>query len=255
MSAPVDPVNILDLCTGTGCIPLLLHHDLFRQRDFAHVPNVGHIVGVDVSPRALELAEDNKAVQLHEQAVRRRSNSTKLDTLRDMRFIQADILANQGSSSSVASKLRDINPTEPSYDILISNPPYISSTAFRTTTAASVRRYEPKLALVPPIPSQDQTIEDGDAFYPELYKIARQVKSKVVLFEVADMEQACRVAAMADEHWDTVEIWRDDPGTSAWDYVEIGREGRLWIKVRGTGNGRSVVAYSAEGSEWLGHGR
>jgi methylase of polypeptide subunit release factors len=247
---PVDPINVLDLCTGTGCIPLLLHHELFKQPGI--LPRIRDMVGVDISSQALKLSKDNKAKQLHEQSVEGSSKSTKLDVLRHMQFVQADILADEKSSTSVLSRLRRISPAKINYDILISNPPYISSAAFRITTAASVRRYEPKLALVPPQSTTEHIVQDGDAFYPELYRIAEVVKSKVVLFEVADMEQACRVAAMADVHWATVEIWRDDPGVSAdgSEYAELSHGGRPRVKVRGHGNGRSVVAYTAEGSQW-----
>jgi methylase of polypeptide subunit release factors len=251
-SSPKEAVNILDLCTGTGCIPLLIHHELYKQPGIE--PIVGEIVGVDISSQALRLADENKAVQLREYENDRHSNSRKLAVLRKMQFVQADILADQTSSSSVLSKLGSIGQAEPNYEILISNPPYISSAAFRTTTAASVRRYEPKLALVPPHPSGEQTIQDGDAFYPELYKIARLVNSKVVLFEVADMEQACRVAGMANEHWHTVEIWRDDPGVTGCEVerVDLGSKIQRSVEVGGNGNGRSVVAYTAEGRKWAG---
>jgi methylase of polypeptide subunit release factors len=250
---PVQFVNILDLCTGSGCIPLLLNHELFTQQP-GITPKVGHIVGVDISSQALRLAKENKATQMHEQESRSSPDADELETLRNMRFVQADILADQESSLSVMSKLKDIDQPVPKYEILISNPPYISSAAFRITTAASVRRYEPKLALVPPHLPKEQISQDGDAFYPGLYKIAHQVRSKVVLFEVADMEQACRVAAMANERWHTVEIWRDDPGAIGCEveYVEISGEARQSVRVRGKGNGRSVVAYTAEGNQWCG---
>lgn len=249
-SGVVDSINVLDLCTGTGCIPLLFHHELFKQPSIA--PKIGRVVGVDISPQALNLSEDNKAKQSHEQQIYGSSNPTKLDTLRKMQFVQANILADKESSSSVMNRLRDISPDKQNYEVLISNPPYISSRAFRIMTAASVRRYEPKLALVPPHSPTQQVVEDGDAFYPKLYDIAKSVNSKVVLFEVADMEQACRVAAMAGKHWAIVEIWRDDPSATAGgiEYIDVGHGDRRIVRVRGQGNGRSVVAYTAEGSQW-----
>jgi HemK-like putative methylase len=216
----------LDLCTGTGCIPLLLHHELFNQSDFE--PNIGHITGIDISDHALRLAEENKT-----QCVQ-------------------NVQTRQSSSLSILS--------DPRYDILISNPPYISSSAFRRTTSASVRKYEPKLALVPPVPnlSIDQVSEDdGDLFYPKLFDLASMLDTKVVLFEVADMEQAIRVAGLAGDAWDVVEIWRDDPGAGGGEVesVDIGEgEARRRIGVKGVGNGRSVVAYRGEGSRWLGKG-
>jgi methylase of polypeptide subunit release factors len=224
----------LDLCTGTGCIPLLLHHELFNQSDFE--PNIGHITGIDISDHALRLAEENKT-----QCVQ-------------------NVQTRQSSSLSRMKERRGENPSNPRYDILISNPPYISSSAFRRTTSASVRKYEPKLALVPPVPnlSIDQVSEDdGDLFYPKLFDLASMLDTKVVLFEVADMEQAIRVAGLAGDAWDVVEIWRDDPGAGGGEVesVDIGEgEARRRIGVKGVGNGRSVVAYRGEGSRWLGKG-
>ena len=76
--------------------------------------------------------------------------------------------------------------------------------------------------------------------------------TNVVLFEVADMEQAMRVAGLAGDDWDVVEIWRDDPGADSdeVEFADVGQGRR--VDVKGVGNGRSVVAYRREGSEWLG---
>jgi methylase of polypeptide subunit release factors len=248
----------LDLCTGTGCIPLLFHHELFNQPDFE--PNIGHISGIDISDHALRLAEENKTRCV--QGVQSRQSSS-LSILRDMQFLQADILAEHSNPSSVMSRLekaREASTTDHNYDILISNPPYISTSAFRRTTSASVRKYEPKLALVPPIPQSpiDQVAEDdGDLFYPKLFELATILDTKVVLFEVADMEQAVRVAGLAGDDWEVVEIWRDDPGADGGeaDFADVGEgKARRRVGVRGVGNGRSVVAYRGDGLSWLGRG-
>jgi methylase of polypeptide subunit release factors len=252
----------LDLCTGTGCIPLLFHHELFNQSGFE--PNVGHITGIDISQHALDLAEENKTqcvqnVTTHQSSTTNRS----LSILREMRFLKADILANHDDPSSVMSKFKEApraKPSNPTYDIMISNPPYISTSAFRRTTSASVRKYEPKLALVPSVPhsSAGQADEDdGDLFYPKLFDLATMLDTKVVLYEVADMEQAIRVAGLAGDHWEAVEIWRDDPGAGEGEveFVHVGEgEGRRRVDVRGVGNGRSVVAHRGDGLRWLGRG-
>lgn len=243
------PVNVLDLCTGTGCIPLLFQHELSKQS--LGEDTIANIVGVDISSTALSLAEENKAIQLRELRTSASPNAKTLD-LRNIHFLQADVLARSGPSS-VTSRLQQIqtNRSNPSYEIIISNPPYISSSAFRRTTAASVRKFEPKLALVPPstdsglFPSgsaNNHSVDDGDIFYPRVLEIAAECDAKVVLVEVADMEQACRVAAMADG-WH-VEIWRDDPaarGESGKEFVGVGGEGGRQVRVCGTGNGRSVL--------------
>ena len=257
---PERYINILDLCTGTGCIPLLFHHELFNQSSFE--PNIGRVVGIDISRHALKLAEENK-VHCVQNIQGHQSNSTNLKhrTLRDLQFLQADILANHNDASSVSNKLQNMQEEKScslNYDIMISNPPYISTSAFRQTTSASVRKHEPKLALVPPVPlaSTDQVPQDdGDLFYPKLYELATRFNTKVVLFEVADMEQALRVAGMAGDDWEVVEVWRDDPdaGGGEVENVNIGAgAARRRVVVKGVGNGRSVVACRGEGLRWLG---
>lgn len=71
------------------------------------------------------------------------------------------------------------------------------------------------------------------------------------------MEQAIRVAGLAGDAWDVVEIWRDDPGAGGGEVqsVDVGEgEVRRRVGVKGVGNGRSVVACRREGSRWLGRG-
>lgn len=109
------------------------------------------------------------------------------------------------------------------WDILISNPPYISPAQFGNgTTARSVRFYEPKLALVPPTampngerkPSEsNQTLHvehelaagtgldsHADTFYPRLISISSLIKAKLSVFECGDPQQAQRVAELAARH-------------------------------------------------------
>lgn len=112
----------------------------------------------------------------------------------------------------------------------------------------SVRKYEPKLALVPPPRLKFDDAQQGDMFYPRLLKIAQEVEAKVVLLEVADLEQALRVARLAKKLnvFDGVEIWRDDPDISFQSTFEDG------LEVRGEGNGRSVLCWRGVGGHWLG---
>lgn len=138
---------------------------------------------------------------------------------------------------------------------MISNPPYISPAAFDTTTSRSVRNYEPRCALVPPTTpassSQGAEVDAGDIFYPRLLHLAEQVSARVLLVEVADMEQAIRVARMvlgkSKRMWDGCEIWRDWPAAGAsgmgdgeGEVVEV-QGGR--VRVTGEGNGRAVLAW------------
>ncbi|KAK6004179.1 hypothetical protein QM012_009029 [Aureobasidium pullulans] len=249
-------LRILDLCTGTGCIPLLAHYELDQRRKHGQSPQTLEVVGVDISSQALKLANRN----LH-----RLVGAGYFCPNPSLHFLQADILASNSDAElnhlpSLDRALHHCESTTSNpcnkrpWDILISNPPYISPQAFNNTTQRSVKRYEPRLALVPPLLAKDNSkIDQGDIFYPRLLEIAQQVKAKIVLFEVADLEQAQRVALMAKAQgiWDGVEIWRDYPGQNDHD-AEIGRDVVLRdVKVLGTGNGRSVFAYRGDARDWL----
>ncbi|RAQ99296.1 s-adenosyl-l-methionine-dependent methyltransferase [Stemphylium lycopersici] len=232
-------LRVLDLCTGTGCISLLFQHELLCARDDVDV----RILGVDVSLRALKLAAHN---------LQRLSRNKQLKIKGQTRFIQADVLINPftGRFGTIPPLKTALNyADQPQFwDILISNPPYISPSAFWKTTTRSVRAFEPKLALVPP-PTLKQTDEQqGDLFYPRLLEIARDVEAKVVLLEVADIEQALRIAHRARQLdiFDGIEIWREQPNSSTTPVVEND------FAVVGEGNARSVLCWRGPGTSWLG---
>lgn len=98
-----DP-DILDLCTGTGCIALALA---------ARFP-LGRITAVDISPEALSLAAENARL-------------TKLQER--VQFLQSDLFENVMGT----------------FDLIISNPPYIPSGELAHLSAEV--KQEPKLAL------------------------------------------------------------------------------------------------------------
>jgi release factor glutamine methyltransferase len=99
--------TVLDIGTGTGCIPLVLKH----QRP------AWHVTGADVSPGALAVAQDN-AKQLNLNVM----------------FRLANILEAKDQASL------------PYYDIIISNPPYIPPSESRLLPS-NVLQHEPHLAL------------------------------------------------------------------------------------------------------------
>ncbi|KAK0513021.1 hypothetical protein JMJ35_005038 [Cladonia borealis] len=231
---PLPPtIHILDLCTGTGCIPLLLHSLLHPSIPHPHI----HIHGIDISPLAMSLARKN----LHH-------NTRHLHPSSQISFQQADIFDTEWLNGIKAESSKKWK-----WDILISNPPYISPHAFNNgSTARSVRNYEPKIALVPTTPtysSTDAPETGGDMFYPRLLHIANELQVGVFVVEVADMAQAKRVVGMVRERgaWEGVEVWRDFPEQGGRDgtgeVVEVdGRDGRD-VRVRGEGEGRAVVAW------------
>lgn len=245
-------LRILDLCTGTGCIPLLFHHQYSRAA--LQKPPL-EMTAVDVSQLAIDLAHENAESYFSQHVLR--ASQPQLPGV--LKIVRADVLRQDEAGDCeeappIMQALRNSSHLEePQCDVLVSNPPYISSSAFKRTTAPSVRRYEPKLALVPPNTRHGKPSEvDGDLFYPRLLQIAQQLDAKVLLFEVADLTQAKRVAEMAVNQslWDHVEIWRDDPAYSTAKTENLQMAG-CKVEIVGRGHGRSVIAYRGRGITWM----
>lgn len=232
-------LRLLDLCTGTGCIPLLFQHELLS----AHSDINLRLLGVDVCDKALSLAKHN---------LQRLSKDRQLKPNGQAHFLKADVLIDPfvDEYGQVLPLKAALNyASQPVYwDIVISNPPYISPSAFWKTTMRSVRNFEPKLALVPPFKDKHTDTQQGDMFYPRLLKTARDVEAKVVLLEVADIEQALRVARVARDldTFDGIEIWREDPNAPT---IETSKDG---FDVIGQGNARTVLCWRGQGTCWLG---
>jgi release factor glutamine methyltransferase len=105
--------RLLDLGTGTGCIPVAI---LANQPD-------AMAVAVDLSPLALEAAQEN---------AERNGVSGRLE------LMQGSWLEPLGTSSEGKS--------EEKFDLIVSNPPYITS-AVVETLSKEVRDFDPRLAL------------------------------------------------------------------------------------------------------------
>ncbi|KAH8712199.1 S-adenosyl-L-methionine-dependent methyltransferase [Phaeosphaeriaceae sp. PMI808] len=233
-------LRLLDLCTGSGCIPLLFRHELYAANGHVNLRSLG----VDVSDKALQLANYN---------MKRTDKSTSHSDRGHLEFIKADVLMDP-----IAKWVKGPLPFMTAlkfheqmlfWDILISNPPYISPSSYWKTTTRSVRGYEPKLALVPPECTKHGDAEQGDMFYPRLLCIAQDIEAKIVLLEVADLDQALRVAQLARTLgiYDGIEIWRESPNSRTNENLE-----EQGISVIGEGNARSVLCWRGVGSVWLG---
>lgn len=207
-----------------------------------------HIYGIDISPQAVQLSRDN--VQSNMAAQRLAPPNTPSQTLT---FSEGDIFSSFSFSSSSSSRWWNSSSREDGgCDVLICNPPYISTWGFTHQTERSVRKYEPKLAQVPMI-TYPGDHEPEDVFYARLLDIGARRRASVMLFEVGDLAQALRVVRMALKHqelkskWRTVrvEIWRDWPDAAPLEneatssVVEAGKES-IELKIRGSGHGRSV---------------
>jgi methylase of polypeptide subunit release factors len=206
-------LQVLDLCTGSGCIPLLFAH-IFPYEELG--VNELDVVGVDISSEAISLARFNQQRLLQEYKgsahhVCGVSGCARKTAVENIQFLKADVLERSqavrpGTSMKLPQTLA--RKASSSWDIVVSNPPYISPKAFSTMTSRSVRNFEPKLALVP---STSEPVDDeaqGDWFYPQLLELSDAVDANILLVEVSDMNQAIRVASMARERkrWHGIEI-------------------------------------------------
>ncbi|KAJ8077261.1 hypothetical protein PM082_001690 [Marasmius tenuissimus] len=112
------PLSILDLGTGTGCIPIFLCHAWQKARVRAH--------GIDINPSAVQLANENSLL-------------SGLSP-RTFRALQADFLA----PDFPGCLSEDLAPP---FDVVTSNPPYIPWDEYRELPM-SVAKYEDKGALL-----------------------------------------------------------------------------------------------------------
>lgn len=101
------PTNIIDIGTGSGCIPISLKKELLHS----------NISAIDISEKALEIAKENASV---------------LNALID--FFQIDFLKE--------TEWNQIGK----YDVIVSNPPYIPIKE-KKILAKNVTEFEPAIAL------------------------------------------------------------------------------------------------------------
>lgn len=104
-----DGSRILDMCTGSGCILISL----------LNYSNDCEGVGVDISPAALEVARGNA-----EKLLSQKQDDTRFS------FVESDLF----------------ECIEGTFDIIVSNPPYICSDVI-PTLMEEVRLHEPLIAL------------------------------------------------------------------------------------------------------------
>ena len=133
--------NVLDLCTGSGCIAWTV----------ALESPGADVTAVDISDGALETA------------LSQNFEPEQRETLaRSPRFIKSDVL-------NVAQCCKDVALKEGSYDVIISNPPYVKESE-KALMRQNVLDHEPHLALFVPD-------EDALRFYKAVAGIAWELLS------------------------------------------------------------------------------
>lgn len=111
----VESLSILDIGTGSGCIPVSLKKNLPSAEVFA----------IDVSTNALEVAQKNAEINRVE-----------------VNFIQTDILKVNDLKNLPTSNSK----LPASFDIIVSNPPYVRNLE-KAEINPNVLEFEPHLAL------------------------------------------------------------------------------------------------------------
>lgn len=225
--------RIADFCTGSGCIALLLHSLLKPlQATLRSDRPPPSIRAYDISEDALKLARENLQHNM-------RYASLHQDAARDVTFEHVDVLSlPELSKPEILLKLfpSDTHSARrQTFDVIVSNPPYISPNHFKPggSTSKSVRKYEPRLALVPPDTCfyHSRHLDQADQFYAALLRIAFATDAKLLVMEVGDAEQAKRVRELARKRMERrqkyagkglIEIWKDDNSVVPDEEVDIG---------------------------------
>ncbi|KAF9586304.1 GTPase of the mitochondrial inner membrane that associates with the large ribosomal subunit [Lunasporangiospora selenospora] len=152
--------NILDLCTGSGCISLGLASAL--------PPHSCNILGVDVDERAVKLATESrdKNLELLQQ------NSAQFAHL-DLWAANTNesLLQMLNRAASGQQKMDESGPNLLSqrFDLVVSNPPYIARSEYGTLEP-EVAQWEDTKALL--------AEEEGLVFYPRIANIAMEILTR-----------------------------------------------------------------------------
>jgi len=159
----VTDASILDIGTGSGCIAIAIKKNM----------PAAIVSAIDVSGEALKIAEENS-----------KQNSTRIN------FMQMDFL-----DESTWDLL-------PQYNVIISNPPYISKKEEKTL-AKNVRDYEPHLALF--VPDKDPLL-----FYSKIAAFGRShLNSNGQIYLEVHEDLATEARSLFQKHYSSAEIKKD----------------------------------------------
>ena len=167
-----EGASLLDLCTGSGCIAISLAKRLKSSS----------VTAVDISEKALEYARRNAA-----------KNGAEVE------FIQADIL----QPSDCSAIRRGVGETDPMFDVIVSNPPYVPQSDI-ASMHKNVVAFEPHEALF--VPDDNPLL-----FYQRIAVIGRQMlrDGGLLAFEIYE-SYSVRVAEMlAEAGYRDIEILDD----------------------------------------------
>ena len=161
-----DDLSVCDVGTGSGAIAVAIAKNAPKCR----------VTAVDISPEALDVAKSN--AETHGVTDR-------------VTFVISDLLAEF--------------PETPLFDLVVSNPPYVSESEF-ANLPADVRNFEPKLALV--------AGKEGTSVIRELatQAVSRLREGGHFLVELSPMTAGQVAEMLQKQGWRDVRLRRDQAG-------------------------------------------
>ena len=157
-----EELSILDIGTGSGCIPIILAHSLAKSS----------VTSFDVSEKAIEVAKKNA-------------------------------IKNKVDIQLVVQNILSIDTLDASYDIIISNPPYVRESE-KAQMKNNVLNYEPDIALF---------VSDNDPliFYKHIARLAiKSLKpSGALYFEINQYLGSALCTFLKDLGFKEIELKKD----------------------------------------------
>ncbi|WBX74891.1 peptide chain release factor N(5)-glutamine methyltransferase [Tenacibaculum ovolyticum] len=185
----VEKTNILDIGTGTGCIPISLKKNL---------PNA-NISAIDVSKNALKTATENAklnnvTINFIEQDILK---TTSLNVIES----KTELFSTEKESTSPKTPRNDVK-----FDVIVSNPPYVRELE-KSEIKNNVLENEPHLALF---------VEDGNPliFYDKIADLAKNhlTKNGYLFFEINQYLGKETVDMLKDKGFTNIELRKDFSG-------------------------------------------
>ena len=161
----VEEPNILDIGSGSGAISIAIANELKSSS----------ITGIDINEKAIKVANENKI----------------LNKIENINFIESNLFENLDKDFK--------------YDLIVSNPPYISKNEYETLMP-EVKNYEPQNALT--------DLGDGLYFYREISKfVGEYLKDTGYLAYEIGYNQAKDVTKiLQDNNFDVLSVIKDYGG-------------------------------------------
>lgn len=185
----VEKINILDVGTGTGCIPISLKKNL---------PNA-NISAIDVSKNALKKAAENATlnnviINFIEQDILK---TTSLNVIKS----KTELFSTEKESTSPKNPRNDVK-----FDIIVSNPPYVRKLE-KAEIKNNVLENEPHLALF---------VDDNNPliFYDKIADLAKNhlTKNGYLFFEINQYLGKETVDMLKEKGFTNIELRKDFSG-------------------------------------------